>query len=114
MSGRIDNRYLFVGTVLGLAAIAAFVTMAMTMGEEFAVPGLIALGIVGAVIFKGPVGRGLARRIENGASAEPSPELMAEMDELRGRVMELEERLDFTERMLNKAREPERVSGPQG
>ena len=36
------------------------------------------------------------------------------MDDMRGRVMELEERLDFTERMLSKAREPERVNGPQG
>ena len=112
--GRIDNRYLIVATILGLAAIGAFVTMAMEMGEDFAVPGLIALGIVGAVVFKGPVGKGLARRIENGARAEPSPELMTEMDDLRGRLMELEERLDFTERMLSKARAPERVSGPQG
>ncbi len=114
MSGRIENRYLVVATILGLAAIAAFTAMAMTMGEDFAIPGLIAVGVIGAVVFKGPVGKGLARRIENGAAAEPSPELMAEMDEVRGRMMELEERLDFTERMLNKAREPERVSGPRG
>ena len=82
------------------------------MGEDFAVPGLIALGVVGAVIFKGPVGKALGARLEHGAAAEPAPEYMAEMDDMRGRVMELEERLDFTERMLSKAREPERINGP--
>lgn len=111
MSGRIDNRYLVVATILGLAAIAAFTTMALTIGEDFAIPALIALGVFGAVIFKGPVGKALGRRIENGAPAEPSPEFLAEMDEMRGRVMELEERLDFTERMISKAREPERING---
>jgi hypothetical protein len=111
--GRIDNRYLLVATVLGLAAIGAFVTMAMEMGSEFAVPGLIALGVVGAVIFKGPVGKALARRIESGPSAEPPSEILNELDDVRGRLLELEERLDFTERMLSKAREPEKINGPQ-
>jgi len=109
--GRIDNRYLVVATILGLAAIGAFTTMAMTIGEDFAIPALIALGVIGAVIFKGPIGKALGRRLENGAPLEPSPEFMADMDDLRGRVMELEERLDFTERMLSKAREPERING---
>lgn len=109
--GRIDTRYLIVATILGLAGIFAFTVMGTQMGEDFAVPGLIALGVVGAVIFKGPVGKALGRRIENGAPAEPSPELMGDMEDLRARVMELEERLDFTERMLSKAREPERING---
>ena len=109
--GRIDSRYLFVGTVLGLAAIAAFTTMAMQMGEDFAIPGLIALGVIGAVIFKGPVGKALGRRLEYGGPSEPSQEYLAEMDDMRARVMELEERLDFTERMISKSREPERING---
>ena len=44
--GRIDNRYLVVATILGLAAIGAFTTMAMTIGEDFAIPALIALACV--------------------------------------------------------------------
>ena len=32
-----------------------------------------------------------------------------ELHELRGRLAELEERLDFTERMLAKSREPEQL-----
>ena len=110
MSRRIDNRYLVVITILGLSAIAAFTTMAMTIGEDFAIPALIALGVVGAVIFKGPIGKALGRRLENGPT-EPSQEYMAEMDEMRARVMELEERLDFTERMISKEREPEQING---
>lgn len=109
--GRVEIRYLVVATILGLAGIAAFTTLGMEMGEDFAVPGLIALGVVGAVIFRGPVGKAIGRRLEHGAPAEPSPEFLAEMDEMRGRVMELEERLDFTERMISKAREPERING---
>jgi hypothetical protein len=112
--GRIDTRYLVAGTVLALAAIGGFVAMALTIGEDFVVPAIIALGVVAAVVFKGPVGKGLARRIESGTGAEPSPELAAELDDMRGRIMELEERLDFTERMLSKAREPERVNGAPG
>ena len=69
--GRIDNRYLVVATILGLAAIGAFTTMAMTIGEDFAIPALIALGVVGAVIFKGPVGKALGRRLENGRPGGP-------------------------------------------
>jgi hypothetical protein len=110
--GRIDTRYLVVGTILGLSAISAFFGLAMEMGEDFAVPGLIVLGVVGAVIFKGPVGKALARRIEHGAPAEPPAEVLNELDDMRGRLLDLEERLDFTERMLSKVREPERVNVP--
>ncbi len=114
MSQRIDGRYLVVATILGLAAIGAFVALSAKIGEDFAIPALIALSVVGAVVFKGPIGKGLARRIENGAGTDHSIEILGEMDELRGRVMDLEERLDFTERMLSKAREPERVNGLDG
>jgi uncharacterized membrane protein len=37
--------------------------------------------------------------------------IQAELEQLRGRVLELEERVDFTERLLAKAREPERLPG---
>lgn len=103
--GRIDTRYLVVGTILGLAAIFAFATMGLQMGEDFAVPGLIALGVIGVVIFKGPVGKALARRLEHGGPAEPPAELLNEIDDMRSRMLELEERLDFTERLVTQQRE---------
>jgi len=60
---------------------------------------------VGAVlIFRGPLGRAIGERIagrprELDHSAE-SEALRGEVDELRWRLTELEERLDFTERVL--------------
>lgn len=46
-------------------------------------------------------------------TAERIAELDARMSDLehaQGRILELEERLDFAERLLSKAREPERLS----
>ena len=68
-----------------------------------------------------PVMRALARRLE-GKSADPAlraevehlQHRLEEMDALQGRVAELEERLDFTERMLvrgQEAPEPGRLPG---
>ena len=48
------------------------------------------------------------------AATEEIGELRAELDELRGlpsRIAELEERLDFTERMLTRQREAARILG---
>ena len=41
-------------------------------------------------------------------------EVYAELDDLRNRVMELEERQDFTERLLTQARDSGRVPGHVG
>jgi hypothetical protein len=46
-----------------------------------------------------PVGKALAERIRGGARG-PDPEVLAELDQLRGELMEVQERLDFAERML--------------
>ena len=81
------------------------------------VPVLITLAVMGAaVVILGPLARALARRVDGGAGAK---ELQAEVDELRGRVTQLEdgqgrlaeveERLDFAERMLARPHEPDRV-----
>jgi hypothetical protein len=69
-----------------------------------------------AVILLWPLIRAYARRLEGrGASTE----LQAEVESLRGRVQqleeghgrlaELEERLDFAERVLAQSREPDRL-----
>lgn len=65
-----------------------------------------------------PLVRAIARRIE-GKVGRPDPAMVAELDELRGRVAELEqqqvrfheieERLDFTERLLAQQREQSRL-----
>jgi hypothetical protein len=43
--------------------------------------------------------------------SEVPPELYAELDELRARVGELEERVDFSERLLAAAKEKESTGG---
>jgi hypothetical protein len=75
------------------------------------------LSIAAVIILRGPLGKAIARRIEGLAAAgRIAP---AEMDELRNRieemeqqvarVHELEERLDFTERLLAQQREQPRL-----
>ena len=70
--------------------------------------------IIAALIW--PLIRALAKRIEGGA---PGAEMQAELDSLRERVRqlediaprmsELEERVDFTERIVAQGREPDRL-----
>jgi hypothetical protein len=64
-----------------------------------------------ALVLRGPLGASLAQRIA-GVPAEPHgpvelpEELYAELDEMRARVAELEERQDFSERLLARREEP--------
>jgi hypothetical protein len=47
-----------------------------------------------------------------GGEAELS-QLRSEVDQLRQELAEVQERLDFTERMLARSKEPDRLPGPQ-
>jgi hypothetical protein len=57
------------------------------------------------------VSRALADRIRGRPIAESDPALLAEVDQLRGRLAEVEERLDFAERLLAQAREIDQLPG---
>ncbi len=58
-----------------------------------------------------PVGKALADRIRgHGAVLQQDPELYAEVEQLRQEVSELQERVDFTERLLA-AKNEEKNSG---
>jgi len=60
-----------------------------------------------------PVGKAIAERIRShGAIPMQDPELLAEVETLRHEVAELQERVDFTERMLAQRKDAERVGGP--
>ena len=73
--------------------------------------GMMLVGVV--LILRGPVGRALSRRID-GTAGQPEGLSSAEAEELRHRVaeleqqqmrlQELEERLDFAERLLAQGR----------
>ena len=56
---------------------------------------ILPFGMTGLILYA----RARARRIER-EGAQVDPELVAEMDQLRVRLSDVEERLDFAERML--------------
>ena len=80
--------------------------------ETFGILLVVALFAIVAVKVLGPVARAWARRLEGKVG---DPELraemdnlrdqLAEMDGLRGKVQELEERVEFAERMLSQKRD---------
>jgi hypothetical protein len=97
-----------------LVVLIGHVILALNLGIPYAVPTTIIGSIAAAVALRGPLGQALARRIHGGTSSElPLETVMGELDELRGRILELEERVDFSERLLAQKRDGERV-GEQG
>ena len=91
------------------------ITLAGSLNDVAAVVLLLGAGLIVAALIW-PLIRAFARRIEGGA---PSPEMQAELEGLRERVRqleemqprmaELEERVDFTERIVAHGREPDRI-----
>jgi hypothetical protein len=100
-----SSGYLYMA--LGFSAIGLFVALAMVtrlVGPASIPIWGISLGGV-ALLMRGPVGQALGRRIggpnpNDAAHLEVPPEVYAELDELRARMLEMEERQDFSERML--------------
>ncbi len=75
-------------------------------------------GIASVVILRGPLGRAIADRISGRAAPPPDPRhaqltdhALAELDDLKHRVSELEERQDFTERVLSQQTDRPRLGG---
>ncbi len=78
---------------------------------------IVALTGIVCVVALGPIGRALARRIE-GRPVDHSGflelrERLADLERAQSHVTELEERLDFAERLLAQRSEPARL-GPEG
>ena len=73
------------------------------MEEILAIIFLFGGGTVAMLAFS-PVGKAIAERIRGKAQA-PDPEVLAELDQLRQEVLELQERADFTERLLAQQRD---------
>jgi hypothetical protein len=65
-------------------------------------PVLLAVGI--------PLGKAWARKLESGSRPAIDPSVLEELHQLRERVGELEERLDFTERVVAQQRESTRLT----
>jgi hypothetical protein len=63
-----------------------------------------------AKILRGPLGEALGDRLRHGRRSRADATLLAEVEGLRERLDEVEERLDFAERLLAD-REVEQLSG---
>ncbi len=87
-------------------------------GTEFVLAGLLGLVAVAWVLFRGPVGKAIAGMLE-GHEAEHDPMVGARLAEVEDRLqeisletqrlMEIEDRLDFTERLLAQHTDPGRL-----
>jgi hypothetical protein len=96
----------------------------MPPGDLAPLIGVSVLAVCSAavLILRGPLGRSLARWVDTwgenerlhhlakGGAAGTDP---ARVDELEHRLLELEERLDFTERVLAQRGEPVRLREPR-
>ncbi len=102
--------------VISVTLLCAYVALSVVLGAQFAIPALIAGGVVTTIGLRGQVGKALAERIHGGGvgPTEVPSELLEEMDEMRHRMVELEERVDFTERLLAAARADEPAQLPPG
>jgi hypothetical protein len=70
-------------------------------------------GTLIAVSFS-PVGRAIADRIRGErARSEPDPAVYEELERMRTELSELQERVDFTERLLAHSRDREALPGAQ-
>lgn len=128
------SRVMAMGLVLSLAFgsmlfTAYLIDEAARKGFEFLVVGLFSLVGMGFLLFQGPVGKAIASMLEgnslDGASAQRIAELEArladiehrglssgEVEQAYARIAEVEERLEFTERLLAQPRIGEGRHGP--
>jgi hypothetical protein len=101
------------------------------MGEWAPAVGMIGLALVigTTCVLRGPMGKALAEWIrgwsktdeqwlavqaaKHGAALGPAESVLAEVDELKRRLSEVEERLDFAERLLARERDSERLAPPR-
>ncbi len=128
MSGR-TSRGAGMFLVLGLAGmslmfLAFLFDEAGRQGVEFFLVGTAALGGFGWLLLRGPVGRALAGMLEGGGPQATDPALAMRVADLEDRVqeltleaqrlMEIEERIDFTERLIASREDAVRRGGDDG
>ncbi len=89
--------------------------------EIVVIAGVSIVGIIVAGIVFGPLLRAYARRIEGkGADAQLAADVdhlrarVAELESVQHRVAELEERVDFSERLLTRGRESQPIDRAPG
>jgi hypothetical protein len=85
----------------------------VSQDQTFALILIVTTSVIYGVlkIIKGPIGAALARRISGAAEGDGHRD--EEMQQLRARVAELEERVDFTERVLLQQPDRSGIAGEQ-
>ncbi|MEO8451967.1 MAG: hypothetical protein ABI647_19405 [Gemmatimonadota bacterium] len=88
--------------VVAIVATIAQVILSSKLGIAYAIPTTIVGCVMLAIALKGPLGRAIAMRLEGKTAGEslPPEQVFGEIDELKNRVAELEERVDFSERLI--------------
>jgi hypothetical protein len=84
-------------------------------GLEPLIPIAMFFSVAAVIILRGPIGKGIADRLSGRANqlreqSEDTGVLLGELEDIRYRLGEVEERLDFTERVLSQRR-PEALPG---
>ena len=69
----------------------------------------VVMAVVMVKLFKGPLGQAIADRFRG--TAPPDPGVLDELEAVKTRLAEVEERLDFAERMLAQGNQAERLPG---
>lgn len=103
----------FVGIGLaGMGLFGALAAASAVMGPASIPIWAMSVLIVGLAL-RSPMGKAFAERLSGRAGEQSAlpPELFAELDDLRNRLLEMEERQDFTERMLAQRADPLPLAG---
>jgi hypothetical protein len=81
---------------------------------------IVIAALTATVLILWPIMRAFGRRLEGKVNVDPALRAdvdhlharLGEVDSLQARVMELEERVDFTERLLAQSQQPSRLGAP--
>jgi hypothetical protein len=87
------------------------------MNDSPAVVMIVIASLLATIIILWPLVRAIARRIEHKGVSDPAlnaevehlQQRMGDVDAMQARIAELEERLDFAERLLAQPREPDQL-----
>ena len=103
--------------VVGLFIVCPIALALMLASSKLgAVSVPIWLGVSAAawLTMRGPVGEAIGARLRGqGAQGQLSEDALAELDEMRTRLAELEERQDFSERLLARQKDELRPEAPR-
>ena len=85
-------------------------------GLEPLIPVALFFSVASVIILKGAIGKAVADRIAGRAgqlkdSGEDTGSLLGELEDVRYRLSEVEERLDFTERVMSSRQRVEELPG---